>query len=72
MNLKTLYVWIVQCFSYIISRQQPMMADTIILIKVLIMRTKIKLKLLAVPMFCSCKQTGIQKEANERVMTYLL
>jgi len=72
MNLKTLYVWIVQCSSYIISRQNCMMADTINLMKVLIMHVKIKLKLLATPMFCSSKHTGIQKEANQRVLTYLL
>jgi hypothetical protein len=43
-----------------------MMADTIHLMKVLIMHVKIKLKLLAILMFCSCKYTGIQTEANER------
>lgn len=72
MNLKSLYDWIVQCSSYIISRQNSMMADTINLMKVLIMQVKIKLKLLAIPMFCSCKHTGIQTEANERELTYLL
>jgi len=36
MNLETLYVWIVQ-YSYIIARQNSMMADTINLMKVQIM-----------------------------------
>jgi len=43
MNLKTLYVWIVHCSSYIISRQNSVMADTINLMKVMIMYVKIKL-----------------------------
>jgi len=72
LNLKTLYVWIVHCSSYITSRQNSVMADTINLTKVMKMHVKIKLNLLAIQMFCSCQQTGIQKEANERVLTYLL